>query len=239
MYWKLPIILSVVLSTCLVAKSEDVFGNSSQSGNAFSLAFESGNSWGGAVGFTPTENLEVTGVTLALSNYTGQNDITPEVSIWGNQSIPYGPDNQPNSLDQIASLTAPAPNNGSVASFTFGSATGPIEIQANQEYWIFVSGSWDGEGNFGEEIPDPTWVMGSAPTGDATYDGSESFINGGFSSSCNTPAFSIDVADTIQPVPEPSFWALMTLPLLFVALKIFRKDQKLCPVKVSRPFRKE
>jgi hypothetical protein len=212
---KLEFVLAALLCACLTARSDvSVFGNSPADGSEFSLAFASGNSFGGAVGFTPAQDINVTSVTLWLSVYTGQNGVVPTASLCENDPFTDQPG------EQIASLTAPAPNDGTLAPFTFLVASGQPVLQANQEYWIFVYGSWNGQTNFGGENPDPSWAAGGTPTGAASFDGSEFFYDGNFSSYPGQAAFTVNAA------PEPRCAQFLIVAFLLGVLGTSRRFSK-------------
>lgn len=231
---------------CIVALSakadSSVFGNSLGSGPAFSLSFASGNTWGGAVLFTPTENISLSSVTLWLSGYNGQNGITPTVGIYNSYQLP-------NNLfelgSEVVSLSAPAANNGVTGAFTFSDSSTTV-LKANQNYWLFAYGLWDSSApNFAGAAD--YWQAGNTPAGNAIFDQADYFNNGGLSQAPFVPAFSINDSSpaTINPVPEPSTVALLTIPVLFgIARVLYNRanTKKLAPVKVRRsvkPVRRE
>ncbi|HTR42250.1 MAG TPA: choice-of-anchor R domain-containing protein [Pseudomonadales bacterium] len=224
------------LSALSMKADSPVFGNSLGGGGSFSLSFASGNTWGGAVLFTPTTDISLSSVTLWLSGYSGQNGITPSVSIYN--SYQFG-NNLFGMGSQVVSLNAPAPNSGITDAFTF-SGSSPATLQANQDYWLFAYGSWDGSApTFGGASS--YWQAGTAPTGNAIFDQSAFFNNGGLSPSTFVPAFSINGPSLAAPVvPEPSTMALLTIPFLFGIGRILynrANAKKLVPVKVRRSVR--
>ncbi len=232
---------------CIVALSakadSPVFGNSLGNGSAFSLSFASGNTWGGAVLFTPTHNISLSSVTLWLSGYNGQNGITPSVGIYNSYQLP-------NNLfelgSEVVSLSAPVANNGLTGAFTFSDSSTTV-LKASQNYWLFAYGLWDSSApNFAGAAD--YWQAGSGtPTGSAIFDQTDYFNNGGLSQAYVIPAFSINDPSpaTINPVPEPGTMALLTIPVLFGIGRMLyhrEKSKKLAPVKVRRsvkPVRRE
>jgi hypothetical protein len=222
-----------VCIAALSAKADSsVFGNSLGLGSAFSLSFASGNTWGGAVLFTPTKNISLSSVTLWLSGYNGQNGITPSVGIYNSYQLP-------NNLfelgSEVVSLKAPAANNGITGAFTFSDSSTTV-LKANQDYWLFAYGLWNSSSpNFGGAAS--YWQAGGATAGNAIFDQADYFNNGGLLSSSLIPAFSINSNSpaTINPVPEPSTMALLTIPVLFgIGRMLYNREKakKLAPVKV-------
>lgn len=189
---------------CISAKADSpVFGNSPGNGNAFNLSFESGNTFGGAVLFTPSENIDVSSVTLWLNNYNGQNGISPSVAIYGSYEFGNGTYEM---AAEIASLNTPAANNGSAAAFNF-SAPAETILESGQAYWLFAYGLWGGGSGFGAAC---YWEAGGSLCGDGTYDQSDFFNNGGLAGQTSAvPAFSLNI------VPEPGYAALLSIPTLF------------------------
>jgi hypothetical protein len=188
---------------CLAAKADiPVFGNTTNStGYAFQLGLpEVIDGEGGAIEFTPTENIDLSSVTLWLSNYTMQS------SSYGGGSLYESPppsNLNPFDLSYLGDFNNATPNNGSIAAFTFELSSGPITLDAGQEYWLIFAAS--DMGNSSPTIPLPIyWMDGGAFNGDGTYDASYGYRSPGeFSSSTAIPAF------TINTVPEPSEYALM------------------------------
>lgn len=215
-------IAGFLLTAALSAQADSpVFANSVGNGTAFNLAFESGNTWGGAVLFTPSQNIELSSVTMWLSGYTAQCGVTPSVSIYDSYQLP-------NHIDelgsQVVTLNAPAANNGSSAAFTFTDSS-DVTLDAGQDYWLFAYGSWNGTENFGGSSC--SWDAGTTPIGAAVLDQSDSFINGGLTESALTPAFSINSdSPTVNAVPEPNTLALLVIPVLLGIGRLFYNRQK-------------
>jgi hypothetical protein len=213
--------------SCLSAKSEvPVFGNcSGGNGNAFTIAASSsGQTFGGAVGFTPTADMSLSSVTLWLNGYTGQNGQTYSAEICDNLD-PFSQGNQPGQV--IATLNTPTANNGSTKAFKFTDASGSVTLDAGEEYWLAIFAV----------VPSPEagfvsseWVQGQTPTGCAVYDGAEGFSGSSFYASSATPAFSINSLDSsaisIVPVPEPSSLTLMIIPAMLGAGRKFHTWRK-------------
>lgn len=195
-----------LLSVCLPAKADwRVFGNNPGSGNAFSLAFESGNTFGGAILFTPADDINLSSVTMWLSDYNGQNGIIPSVSVYTSQQ--QGPGNYVLG-QEIAALDTPLPNDGSTAAFDFSNASGSTILDANMAYWLFAYGMWSGTTNYAGAYC--YWEAGTSPTGGAAYMQADTYVNGSFSGQSSiAPAFAINA------VPEPGSAALLGIPALF------------------------
>lgn len=239
-----------LLIASLSTKAEGpVFGNSPGSGTGFSIVTYNGLSMsGGAVEFTPTENIDLSSVSIWLSGYTGNQTI--DASIWscnpagtssynpGTASLfPWAP---------IITLDSAAHNNGSLAEFTFSDSSQNSILSANTEYWLVVTSS----AHPGNNVNVASWVGGGTPSGDSIFDGADSYnvYGGSFDSSSVISAFCINSnSGSMVPVPEPGSLTLMSIPLLFAMgrlLYIRRKAQsqalKLVRVKAaSRPFRKQ
>jgi hypothetical protein len=241
-------VTGLVLISCLAAKADSPeFGNSPNgNGTAFDLSTYGQLSLsGGAVGFTPDANIELSSVSLWLTGYTGQSGQTIDVSIWDNStsnSHPWAP---------VISLSAALPNNGSLAEFTFSSPSansyndpsGSMVLSANTEYWLVVTAG----AQPGNCTTDASWVNGIPPTGNAIFDASETYnVNGGsFDPNGAMPAFSInsDAPFSIDPVPEPGSASIMSLAMLFGMTGWLWKrhkenSKKLAPVKSTECFRK-
>jgi hypothetical protein len=215
------------LSASLSVKADvPIFGNSIN-GNADGFSLSSYNQYafsGGAVEFTPQENIDLSSVDLWLAGYTGQQSIS--VSIWDNNPAGTGSDNLGTASSfpwaQVINFSSAAPNDGTLAQFTFSNPSanlfndpsGSTVLLADTNYWLVVTA----EGKFGSSINTSTWVGGGTPTGGAIYDASASYnISGGsFDASSDMPAFSINTDSSllIAAVPEPSSAALMALPFL-------------------------
>lgn len=204
-----------LLIACLSTKVEgQVFGNAPESGTAFGIVTYNGLSMsGGAVGFTPTANIDLSSVSLWLSGYSGGQTIN--VSIWSSSPVggynpgtasifPWAP---------IVSLNSVSHNNGSLAEFTFSDPK-DTTLSANTEYWVVVTSSEPGN-----SLNAASWVNGGTPTGEAIFDGADSYniYGGAFDASSALPAFSInsDSGSSLIPVPEPSSMTLISIPLLF------------------------
>jgi hypothetical protein len=217
--------VALLLAGGFAAKADvPVFGNSPNNTSAFSVGVAGDNTFGGAIGFTPLENLSVSSVTLWISGYNGLSSYYngPNGIVFTNQSYVVSISdsiynirgyNQPGGL--LTLLNVPAPNDGSLAPFTFAVPSGSIELEANQEYWVFI---------YGITIPgsflyynNSSWVGGGTPTGDAIYDGAESSFSSGFTPSTDIPAF------TINTVPEPGALALSALGGACLAWRRWRK----------------
>jgi len=192
-------ILPLLVAVSLTAKADvPVFGNTTNVGEAFTIsATASGESFGGAVAFTPLENISVTSVTLWLDGYTGEHDQAFCAGIYENEfNMPGLP---------VAALNIPPPNDGSRAAFTFTDAAEPATLEAGQEYWLFIYGAVPTNCPQSMSV---AWVNGGAPTGDSVYDGSEAFSASTFGDSPDMPAF------TINTVPEPGVMAFIGLAVL-------------------------
>ena len=212
-----------------------IFGNSPGDGTGFSLvAYNSLSMSGGAVGFTPQNNFDVSSVTLWLSGYTGQFGQKVDVSIWGSyNNAPSTP------LFYFGSAT---PNNGSLAAFTFSDPTanpfddpsGITAISANTEYWLVATA----QGAPGDYIEGANWVGGSTPSGSLQFDGADNYdvYGGSFSPSSALPAFALNdssVESAAAAAPEPGVISLMSLPLLLWSLRALaraRRAPRLAPI---------
>ncbi len=207
---------------CLAAKADvPVFGNMPDGVDTFSVGYSGDNMVSGAFGFTPQDNLDVNSVTLWLSGYSASTlqYMVPSVGIYSNQFVLAGPGmNEPNVNAQLASLNGPAPNDGSSAAFTFSAASGPIQLEANEEYWIWIRPEILGPfpTNGGANV---LLESGGPPTGDATYNEFE-MGEFGISSDAFTPAFTINV------IPEPSEYALIGTGAVLVGFRRWRKWQR-------------
>lgn len=215
---KAIVLLSVALFLIsgLQAKSDvPVFGNCHDDDtSAFGIAASSsGQASGGAVGFTPTEDLSVSSVTLWLNGYTGQNDQSYYAEICENYA--YSGGNEPSGI-VIANFACPTPNNGSTKAFTFTDPTGPVTLDNGQEYWLLIYGVVPSQPGFVSS----QWIEGGSPLGNAVYDGAESFAGYSFYNSSATPAF------TVNAVPEPGSMTLMIVPAILGAGRKFYKRWK-------------
>jgi hypothetical protein len=197
----------------LTAKADvPIFGNSPGDGTGFDVVVYNQLSLsGGAVEFTPRQNINLSSVTLWLSDYTGQYNQTINAGIYynncGNSFNNQGTATYfPGAL--VLGLSSPAPNDGSLAPFTFSDPSGSTVLSANTGYWLVVTAS----GQPGDYLYDSNWVAGETPTGDAVYDRSDNYNvnNGTFDSSSVLPAF------TLNAVPEPGSAALMGLSFLLL-----------------------
>src|ERR1700722_6524022 len=207
----------VSVSLSLAARADtSVYGNLPNNGSGFSLVAYNGLSMsGGAVEFTPTENIDLSSVTLWLSGYTGQYGQSIYANIWESyNNNPYTP---------YINLASASPNSGSVAAFTFGSPSvnpytdpsGSTVLAANTSYWLVVTA---GE-HTGSYTTAASWVGGGVLGGPALFNASDSYnVNGAsFSPSSDLPAFSLNDANaqvTIQEVPEPGSMAMLSVASL-------------------------
>jgi hypothetical protein len=202
--------ITSAISTMAV-KAGPILGNGPVGGEAFSIAYEAGNTWGAAISFTTPQNVDLFSVTLWLTGYTGQNGQSICASIWNdaNQLESFFP-TQPGV--KIADLITPSSNDGSLAAFTFYDALQTPILSGDTKYWLLVYGTGSLSGS------SMKWVDGSSPTGGATFDGSEALAAGSFSSpGFTTPAFTINsTSEIINSVPEPSTLALALLGCGFV-----------------------
>jgi hypothetical protein len=200
--------------------SVPVFGNSPDGdGTSFSLSVYNELSMsGGAVEFTPQENINVSSVTLWLADYTGYYGERVDASIWENY------DNTP--YMQLLDFNPASPNNGSMAAFTFcdpaadlfTDPSGSTTLSANASYWLVVTEG----GPPGNYATGANWVGGGVPMGDSIYNGSDNYTpdQGEFDACSVLPAF------TINTVPEPSFAGLTCLPLFIGAGAGYYRHQK-------------
>lgn len=235
---------------CLSTKAEGpVFGNAPGDGTGFSIVTYNGLSMsGGAVEFTPTENIDLSSVSIWLSGYTGG---TIEASIWSGN--PAGTaDENPGTAPlfpwaQAITLDAPTYDNGSLDELTFSDSLKDSTLSAGKDYWLVITS----EGPSGNYIDGASWVAGGTPTGDAIFDGADSYnvYGGSFDTSSVLPAFSINSDDSgsfLAPVPEPSSMTLMSIPLLlglgrllYIRRKSHLQTLKLVRVKAPASFRKQ
>jgi hypothetical protein len=226
--WFLAVYFLIVI--CYSTKADEpVFGNSPDGGTGFSISnYGQLSLMGGAVEFTPFENIYVDSITLWLSDYTGQHGQAIYVGIYYNSDDsalnPGTASNFPG--QQILSFSSAAPNDGSTYSFTFSNPTGtPINnptdstlLAAGTSYWLVVTSEGRPDGFTSEA----NWVGGGITTGEAAYDGSDDYKVSGesYDSSCVLPAF------TINAVPEPGFAALMSIPLLLGITRTLYRNRK-------------
>jgi hypothetical protein len=238
----------VSLIACLAARADaPAFGNSFNNGSsAFSLATYGQLSLsGGAVGFTPEGNIDLTSVSLWLSGYTGQYGQSIDVSLWNSNPANTGFANTGNAgsfpWSPVITLQSAAANDGSLAEFTFDASSSTV-LSANTEYWLVVTAG----AHAGNNMTGASWLAGGTPVGDAIYDGAESYNVSGsaFDTSSALPSFSINTdADSLTAVtaaPEPSSVALMMIPFLLLAGRLFynrRNAQKLAPARAQRPVK--
>jgi hypothetical protein len=156
-----------------------------------------GNPVGGAAAFTPSQNCIVSTVILGLTNYVEGDFIS--VSILNDYQQSTCPTNEPG--DGVMDFETPPPNDGSAAAFTFTNIgyigfngnfyTNPpqsVVLQANQKYWLLVSGTSTLDGAPGSG---PVWEGGGPPTGEAAYDGAELWDDDIFNCGWPEPAFVI------------------------------------------------
>jgi hypothetical protein len=209
---RLIALLALLVNFFTAARAQGVFGNNPTPDGAgvFSFVADGGIAGGGAVAFTPLHDFTVSSITIWLTGYTGLDmygnaNQSFYAGIYSDQlTIESGYTNdQPGTL--LVSLDAPAPNDGSLAAFTFASTSPTTTLQANTKYWLFIYEATSGSFNYDSY---PQWVEGDTPAGDALYDGAQSFWASTFSPSSDTPAF------TINAVPEPKTGTMFTLALL-------------------------
>jgi hypothetical protein len=212
------LVLYFLIVICWSTKADEpVFGDSPDGGTGFSISnYGQLSLMGGAVEFTPLENIYVDSITLWLSDYSGQHGQTIYVGIYYNSDNPaLNPGTATNfPSEQILSFSSAAPNDGSPSSFTFSNPTGtPINnptdstlLAAGTPYWLVVTSEGRPDGFTSEA----NWVGGGTTTGEAAYDGSDDYkvSDDSYDSSCVMPAF------TVNAVPEPGFAALMSIPLV-------------------------
>jgi hypothetical protein len=196
------------------------FGNCPTGGGVFDFIANGGYSSGAAVAFTPVQNITFGGVTIWLTGYTGKDNYgNSNQSFYAGiyNSYPNSPGNPSQPFQEIASLCAPAPNDGSLAAFTFANLSPTTTLQANTQYWLFVYEDTSGSYNYNDY---PQWVAGDSPMGNALYDGSETFSSFSFSPSSDTPAFAVNA------VPEPGTTSMMALSLLGAGTWALRSRRK-------------
>jgi hypothetical protein len=204
----IPLFLAGALVLSSQAKADVVFGNSLTGEAAFQFAADGGIAGGGAVEFTPLEDVTFGSITVWLSGYTGldmygRKNQSFYAGVWIDGHYPGSGNSQP--VQQIASLQAPSPNDGTAAAFTFINSSGSTVLSANTSYWLFIYESTSGSFNAGSV---PQWLTGGPVSGKAVCNGSASFWNHSFTPSSTIPAFAFN------SVPEPGPCALLALSLL-------------------------
>jgi hypothetical protein len=208
-------ILSLILLTTAAGAQGVIFGNSPTNGGVFSFIANGGIAGGGAVAFTPLQNISFASVTVWLTGYTGRDmygnlNQSFYASIYSDY-LPYpGSFHQP--FQQVVGLSVPSPNDGSLAPFIFNNLSPATILNANTQYWLFIYEATSGSQNYFDY---PQWVGGDDPVGNAVYNGAESFWASSFSLSSAIPAFAINA------VPEPGSVALMTFSFLCVIVRAF------------------
>jgi hypothetical protein len=224
------LVSSFLMGICLSTRADaPVFGNAPNGQDGFGIVLYNQQCLSaGAVEFTPEENIDLSSITLWLSDYTGQNGQTINVGIYANDDDPHNnPGNALNFPDApYLYFSTPAPNDGSLAAFNFCHPTGsPINnpsdstvLLANTPYWLLVTAG----GQPGDYLCTSGWTGGGALMGDATYNQSDDYNNGGYDDSTLMPAF------TLNAVPEPGFATLMTIPLMFGMARGFYQRRKAC-----------
>lgn len=180
---------------------------------------------GGAVEFTPGQNIDLASVTLWLNGYTGADGQLISAGIYENdESQSFNPGNAASFPGQeILTFTSPGANDGSLAAFTFSNPVGnPVNdpsdsamLSANTSYWLVVTAS----GLPGNYTHVATWAGGGTPLGTATYNCSDTYdvYRSAYDTSSALPAF------TLNAVPEPDFKGFMGLFLLLSASGALRK----------------
>lgn len=222
-------VAAVSVATAFAARADvSVFGNSPNGNNGYTLSVYNGLGLsGGAVEFTPTENINLSSVTLWLSGYTGQFGQSIYANIYTSSSAnqPYGP---------YLSLASAPHNNGSLAAFNFSSPSanpyndpaGSTVLTADTTYWLVVTAG----GSAGNSMVGANWVGGTTPGGAAILNGVDNYYtyNGIFSPGSTLPAFSLnDSTFIIQEVPEPGSLSLIGIPaLLLIGSAVVRGRKK-------------
>jgi hypothetical protein len=235
-----PVIAALSLTAAVSAHADrPTFGNSTNGDSGFELSVYNGQSmYGAAVGFTPTQNMTVSSVTLWLAGYNGNNGETIDVNIWDSNPPGSSSENPGNATNfpwaPLLYLTAAAPNDGAAAEFSFDNSnpdSSASTLLADTEYWLVVTAQGQPGCN-----TDSTWVGGGPLNGGANYYGSESYYAYGdpypsFNSSSTLPAFSIN---SLSSVPEPGFGSFLVLPVLLgIARKFYRQRKVVEPQQIK------
>ena len=162
---------------------------SSRPADAFSVAAGPGDVFSGAaVGFKPQQDCRLSSVGLLLRGYTGANGQDIKIELLGNNNL--GPANQPaGSISNTFSI--PAPNDGSVAEFTFN-LSADAALSAGSIYWLLVYGGLNNASLTQGSLL--YWVAGGNPAGNAAFIQSLLFVEGNFQPSTVIPGFTVNVA---------------------------------------------
>lgn len=202
----------------LNTEADPILGNAPTTGNAFSIAFEGGNTWGAAIAFTPQLDVNFFSVTLWLTGYNGQNGQSMCAGIWSD-ATQLDPAFSSQPAVDLAYLSPPAPNDGSLAAFTFDELSAPSVLHADTKYWLFIYGTGDLSGSF------LSWAQGSPPTGNAFYNGADVFAGGSFAPADSLiPAFTINgVSSNVSTVPEPATVGLAGISVAVLLILRARK----------------
>lgn len=235
-----PLAILLITLTCAVGtglKAQGSFGNSPVAGSSFLWSEYNGMAvQGGAVSFTPLQNINVSSITIWLDGFSGANGIQVNAGIYLNQTDSSGIFNHGTATSfpsaQILSFTTPAHNDGSLAPFTYFNPVGnPFNnpasstvLLANTTYWLMILPS----GPTGPYANGGDWVAGGTPTGDSVYNGSVYVdrYNGKYDASTVMPAFSINGTplQQVSPVPEPGSVALLLfLSLILLARAVWKR----------------
>lgn len=229
---------------CLNSKGQGSFGNGPVGGDGFHWSVYNGSTIsGGAVSFTPTQDINVSSVTLWLTGFSGAYGTKVNAGIYLNQNDPAGFLNGGSARSYpgaaYLTFTTPEHNDGSLAAFTylnpvanpFNNPSGSMVLSANITYWLLVTPSGPMAGQpyfFGGD-----WVGGGTPAGDAVYNGAVSadWYNGKYDSSTVMPAFAINSVFSpntqISPVPEPKTVALLGMFAVCLLLRKVWRQPKL------------
>lgn len=201
------------LNTVLVLEAQGTFGNNPSGGTAFTIGVEAGNTFGGAIAFTPLNSLALLSVTVWLDGFNGTNVAGdgPYEIIGGIYQNSGSSDQPGQELIDLGTLTH---NDGSFAAFTFTNRSQSTILEADEKYWLFIymTGGFAGSA--------ASWVKGGTPMGGATYGGSQSFADGNFASSTATPAFNMN------EVPELPTFALIGSGAAILLWSIFHRNLK-------------